>query len=585
MESFQVFVSWLESTIWNSGIGVGGETIPFVVILLLGTGVYLTLRLGFIQFRHLGHGFAVATGRYDDPDEPGDVSHFQALSTALSATVGIGNIAGVALAIHWGGPGALFWMWLTALLGMATKFTEVTLAQHYRLVDESSGASKQGTVAGGPMYYIERGLGPKWKPMAVFFAVTLAFTAFLTGNGVQANTVADTMRETFGVTPWITGLITATIVGTVIIGGISRIGRVTGILAPAMALVYVAGALMVLIFNASAILPSFALIFSEAFNPSAGVAGGGVGAVLVTMMWGVRRGLFSNEAGQGSAPIAHAAAKTDEPVSEGVVALLEPFIDTIIICTMTALVIISTNTWDDRVPSQVSFTGGQSSWVAAQEDGSIVRSGLTPPGEIVVQGGVPAAMGPGDVRLAWRNVAVDSFYTDEAQTQPFTGTIFPGRNVAVDLSGEEYPVLFGPAPLNGAPLTMLAFRRGLSPLGDWGHYIVLLSVLLFGISTAIAWSYYGDRCAFYLFGEKAVLPYKLIFVVMHFVGAVLPLAVAWTLGDAALGLVILPNLIALIILTPKVVEITRSYFERKPWIENAAVHRRVVEGKRTGGRR
>jgi alanine or glycine:cation symporter, AGCS family len=582
MESFQVFVNWLESTVWSSGIGVGGETIPFVVILLLGTGVYLTLRLGFIQIRHLGHGFAVATGRYDDPDEPGDVSHFQALSTALSATVGIGNIAGVALAIHWGGPGALFWMWLTALLGMATKFTEVTLAQHYRSVDESSGASKQGTVAGGPMYYIERGLGPKWRPMAVFFAITLAFTAFLTGNGVQANTVADTMRETFGVTPWITGLITASIVGTVIIGGISRIGRVTGILAPAMALVYVAGALMVLIFNAGSILPSFALIFSEAFSPSAGVAGGGVGAVLVTMMWGVRRGLFSNEAGQGSAPIAHAAAKTDEPVSEGVVALLEPFIDTIVICTMTALVIISTGSWDDRVPSQVSFTGGQSSWVAEQTDGRIVRSGLTPPSEIVVQGGVPAAMGVGDVRLAWRNVAVDSFYTDVAQTQPFTGTIFPGRNVAVDLSGQEFPVLYGPAPLNGAPLTMLAFQRGLSPLGDWGHYIVLLSVLLFGISTAIAWSYYGDRCAFYLFGEKAVLPYKMIFVVMHFVGAVLPLAVAWTLGDAALGLVILPNLIALIILTPKVVELTRSYFERKPWIENAAVHRRVVEAKRSG---
>lgn len=580
MESFQALVNRLESLVWSSGVRVGDETIPWVVILLLGTGIYLTLRLSFIQLRHLGHGFAVATGKYDDPDEPGDVSHFQALSTALSATVGIGNIAGVALALHWGGPGALFWMWVTAFLGMATKYTEVTLAQHYRSLETGELAMKQGTVAGGPMYYIERGLGPKWKPAAVFFAVMLAFTAFLTGNGVQANTVADTMNDTFGLSPWLTGAVTASVVGMVIIGGISRIGRVTGILAPLMAGIYVLGALLVLSFNAGQILPSFALIFSEAFNPTAGVAGGGVGAVLVTMMWGVRRGLFSNEAGQGSAPIAHAAAKTDEPVSEGVVALLEPFIDTIVICTMTALVIIVTNTWDDRVPSQVSFTGGQSSWVAEQADGRIVRSGLTPPSEIVVEGGVPVARGVGDVRLAWRNVAVDSFYTDAAQTRPFTGTIHPGRNVAVDASGQEYPVLYGPAPLNGAPLTMLAFRRGLAPLGDWGHYIVLLSVLLFGISTAIAWSYYGDRCAFYLFGEKAVLPYKMIFVIMHFVGAVLPLAVAWTLGDVALGLVILPNLIALIVLAPKVAGITKSYFERKPWIENAEAHRRAVEAKR-----
>lgn len=583
MESFQSFVDRLEGWVWSSGIGVQGETIPWVVILLLGTGIYLTLRLGFIQLRRLGHGFAVATGRYDDPDEPGDVSHFQALSTALSATVGIGNIAGVALAIHWGGPGALFWMWVTAFLGMATKYTEVTLAQYYRSLETGELAERQGTVAGGPMYYIERGLGPKWKPVAVFFAIMLAFTAFLTGNGVQANTVADTMQDTFRISPWITGAVTATVVGLVIIGGITRIGRVTGILAPLMAAIYVLGALLVLLFHAPQVLPSFGLIFTEAFSPSAGVAGGGVGAVLVTMMWGVRRGLFSNEAGQGSAPIAHAAAKTDEPVSEGVVALLEPFIDTIVICTMTALVIIVTGTWDDRVPSQVSFQGGQSSWVAEQADGRIVRTGLTAPSEIVVEGGVPVARGVGDVRLAWRNVAVDSFYTDAAQTRPFTGTIYPARNVAVDEAGQQYSVLYGPAPLNGAPLTMLAFRRGLSPLGDWGHYIVLLSVLLFGISTAIAWSYYGDRCAFYLFGDRAVLPYKFIFVVMHFVGAVLPLGVAWTLGDVALGLVILPNLIALIVLAPKVAEITRSYFERKPWIENAEAHRRAVAARKSRG--
>jgi alanine or glycine:cation symporter, AGCS family len=239
METFLGLIGWLDGIVWSSGITVGGERIPFVVMALLGTGVFLTLRLAFIQLRRLGHGFAVTTGRYDDPDEPGDVSHFQALSTALSATVGIGNIAGVAIAIHFGGPGALFWMWLTAFLGMAVKYSEVTLAQYYRSVEATDRDAKkwEGTVAGGPMYYIERGLGPQWKWLAVFFALMLGITAFLTGNAVQANTLAETMLSTFGIEKWITGLISALIVGAVILGGIRRIGAVTGVLAPLMAMI------------------------------------------------------------------------------------------------------------------------------------------------------------------------------------------------------------------------------------------------------------------------------------------------------------------------------------------------------------
>jgi AGCS family alanine or glycine:cation symporter len=245
-----------------------------------------------VQTRQLGLVFAPTTGKYDDPDDPGDVSHFQALTTALSATVGIGNIAGVAIAIHWGGPGALFWMWVTAFLGMATKFSEVTLAQKYRVVDPVGAAHKwEGGVAGGPMYYIERGLGPAWKPLAVFFAVMLGFTAFLTGNAVQANTVADTMQSTFGVPAWVTGLITATIVGAVILGGITRIGKVTSILAPLMAAVYVSGALVIIALNIDGLMPAFATIFREAFNPTAGVAGTGAGAFVMTLMWGVRRAI------------------------------------------------------------------------------------------------------------------------------------------------------------------------------------------------------------------------------------------------------------------------------------------------------
>ena len=520
MQFFQTLSDLGNRYIVELGISVGGETVPFMVILLLGVGVFLTIRLGFIQVRRLAHGFAVTSGKYDDPDEPGDVSHFQALTTALSATVGIGNIAGVAIAIHWGGPGALFWMWVTAALGMATKFTEVTLAQKYREVEDPDPDSPkwEGTVSGGPMYYIERGLGSGWKWMGIFFAIMLGLTAFLTGNAIQANTVADSLRTTFGVPVWISGLVTSLVVAAVILGGISRIGRVTGILAPVMAAIYCLGALVILLMNAGAVIPAMILIFQEAFNPSAGVAGTGVGAFLVTLMWGVRRGLFSNEAGQGSAPIAHAAAKTDEPVSEGVVALLEPFIDTIVICSMTGLVIITTGVWDARIPTEITLAGGDLGYVAVDAQG---RQGSTAaPPEIQIENGLPADASA--ARIAWHDVAVETLYLDNAQSQPFTGTISTIDGTALGDDGQTYASLYADASESGAPLTMEGFRRGLSGLGDWGHLIVVFSVLLFAISTAISWSYYGDRCANYLLGHGAVLPYKIAFVIMHFVGAVLP---------------------------------------------------------------
>jgi alanine or glycine:cation symporter, AGCS family len=575
MELFAQIVNTLNSIVWGFGIPAGEETIPLVVVALLGTGFFLTVRLGFIQLRRFGHGVAVTTGRYDNPAVKGDVPHFQALTTALSATVGIGNIAGVAIAIHWGGPGALFWMWMTALFGMAVKFTEVTLSQTFRNVDET-GDAKKGTVAGGPMYYIERGLGPKWKPMAVFFAIMLGLTAFLTGNGVQANTVADTMESAFGLPPWLTGLVTAVLVGAVILGGIKRIGRVTSVLAPLMAGIYVFGALIIIFMNLGAVLPTFGLIFSEAFNPSAGVAGTGVGAFLVTMMWGVKRGLFSNEAGQGSSPIAHAASKTDEPVSEGLVALLGPFIDTICICSMTALVIIITGVWDDQVPTTVPLSSRTITYVV-HEDGR--RSVGPAPTEIHVEDGLPVEA-PGEGRIAWHDVPVPRFYLDAGQTQPFTGVIRPGSATAHDRDGNTYTTLYGPAVTNGAPLTMLGFQRGLAPLGNWGHYIVLLSVLFFGISTAISWSYYGDRCAHYLLGERAIMPYRVVYLFMHYAGAVLPLAAVWALGDVMLGIVILPNLTALLLLSPVVAAAVASYFRRKPWIENERLRREYLERKK-----
>jgi AGCS family alanine or glycine:cation symporter len=564
MNFFQSIVGELEYYTWVFGPRIGGESIPIIVIALLGTGLFLTLRLAFLQFRRLGHGFAVSSGKYDDPTSPGDVSHFQALTTALSATVGIGNIAGVALAIHFGGPGALFWMWMTALLGMVTKFTEVTLSMHYRTVEmpDDSGHGRYGTVSGGPMYYIEKGLGPAWKPMAMFFAFAMIITSFFTGNGIQANTVADVLSTDLGIPPWMTGLVSAALVFAVIVGGITRIGKVTSILAPFMALIYCFSALVILLFNYDQVVPTLGLIFREAFQPTAGVAGTGAGLFVMTMMWGVRRGLFSNESGMGSAPIAHAAAKTNEPVAEGVVALLGPFIDTIIICSMTGLVIITTGVWNEKVPTQLDLFSGDITYLVETADGI---SKAPAPENIRVEAGRPV-VAEGEAGLAWHDVRVDEFFTDPDQEQPFTGMIVPARQSAEAADGTSYETLYGLAIENGAPLTALAFQKGLAPLGSWGSHVVLLSVLLFAISTALSWSYYGDRCANYLWGPKAILPYKIVFVIMHFAGAVFALSTVWTLGDVALGMVTFPNLIAILLLSGVVARLAKSYFQRKPWL-------------------
>ena len=547
-----------------------------LVIGLLGTGLFLTVRLGFIQFRRLAHGVAVATGRYDDPDEPGDVSHFQALTTALSATVGVGNIAGVAYAIHIGGPGALFWMWVTALLGMATKYGEVTLAQHYRDVhQDEDGKAWEGSVSGGPMYYIERGLGKSWKPVAMFFAFALMVTSFMTGNAVQANTVAVQVFDSFGVPVWITGLVTAAVVGVVILGGISRIGRVTSIVAPVMAAIYVAGALVILALNLGEIPAAFATIVTEAFNPRAGVAGTGIGVLLTTMLFGVQRGLFSNEAGQGSAPIAHSAAKTDEPVSEGSVALLEPFIDTILICTMTGLVLVTTDAYRATAPTEFSLDASNVGLVEGDaERGFSPYEGADP---LVFKEGIPQILDGG--RVGRFDVGIDTLFVDEAQTVPFSGTVDPDTREALDEGGAAVTTFYANTVRNSAPLTTLGFERGLAPLGlgGVGRGIVLFSVILFAISTSISWSYYGDRCANYLFGSKAILPFKAVFVVMHFVGAVLAVTTIWDLGDVALSLVTLPNVLALVLLSGTLKKLTDSYFDREPWRQNEVDHKRAVE--------
>ncbi|GAA5520347.1 sodium:alanine symporter family protein [Aliifodinibius salicampi] len=549
METFERIIAFLENLIWNTP-----ESLPAMVVLLLAFGVFITFRLGFVQVRRFAHGLKVVTGFYDDPEDEGDINHFQALTTALSATVGIGNIAGVALAIHYGGPGALFWMWVTAIFGMAIKFTEVTLAQEYRETNPD------GTVSGGPMYYIERGLGSNWKWLAVAFAVSAAICAFLTGNAVQANTVADVMQSDFQIPTVVTGLITASLVAAVILGGIKRIGKVTSKLVPFMGILYVLGALVILILNYDQIIPSLQMIVGYAFNPQAGALGVGSGALIFTLSYGVQRGIFSNEAGQGSAPIAHSAAKTDEPVREGVVALLEPFIDTLIICTMTGLVIVSTGAWDMQHKTTVNPSTDSFSYTLSEKAAGSASETL------YFSDGVPE-----NGTMEHYNIPVDTMYTDANYSEPFTGRIELTKSegsdtysaVAVYTKGDtELSQLHGGIVENGAPLTIRAFEIGLNPLFPGGGYVVTFAVLLFAISTSISWSYYGDRAAQYLLGFESIFWYRVVFVAMHFFGAVVTLTTIWAFGDVMLGLMAFFNIVALFALSGKAYQITQKYFSR-----------------------
>lgn len=550
-DAFKAAVDFLNHYVWSFP-----ESLPWLVVALLGTGFFVTARLGLIQVRRLGHALAVVAGRYDDPEDEGDISHFQALSTALSATVGIGNIAGVATAIHYGGPGAMFWMWLTAGLGMAVKYCECTLAVRYRDFDSS------GLVAGGPMYYIEKGLGPNFKWMAMLFAACGALASFGSGNMNQANTVRVSAVTDFGATPLYVGFVTAGLVGAVILGGIRRIAGVSSTLAPSMAAVYVAGALAILAFRADEIPAAFATIVSDALSPRASMGGSVLGVFSVTLLWGVKRGLFSNEAGQGSAPIAHAAAKTDEPVREGVVAMLEPLIDTLIICTMTGLVIITTGVWDEKHETTVPMSSvtvhaeaavPSSAKTEAERIMAIENSEVLLPAQVQVRAGKPEGI---------VFVASDGLVEDVMLLQGdnrYTGSMRFENGNLVEPDGL---LVQGRMLLNSSALTAAGFKRGLSPLGSWGNYVVTFCVFMFALSTMISWSYYGDRCVNYLFGSALVLPYRVLFTCFTFLGCMLALETVWAYGDLMLGIMVVPNLIAIVLLSPELVRLTNDYFRK-----------------------
>lgn len=442
MDSINTILSTASSWAWG----------PVMLVLLLGTGVYLTIRLKFLPLRNLFYAFSLLWKSRQSKEE-GDIPPFSALMTAMAATVGTGNIAGVAAALFIGGPGAIFWMWMTALVGMATKYSEAVLAVKYREVDED------GRHVGGPMYYIKNGMGEKWKPLAFAFALFGTIAAFGIGNMVQANAVAGAMESAFDINNQVTGIVLMGLVGLVLFGGIKRIAHTATALVPIMAILYIAFALFILVTHMDALPTAFATIIESAFTGSAAAGGFAGASIILAIQFGVARGVFSNEAGLGTAPIAHAAAKTNDPVKQGHIAMLGTFIDTIIICTMTALVIMVTGVWT---------------------------------------------------------------------------------------SGET-----------GSPLTALAFTTGLE--SDLGAVVVAIALAIFAFTTLIGWSYYGERCAEYVAGTKVIKGYKILWVIAVFAGAALSdyFNTVLILADVLNALMAIPNLIALLVLAPVVIQLSQ----------------------------
>lgn len=549
MEGLYGFLTMLD------GFLGGAFWFPYV---LLGVGLFFTVYLKFPQVRFFKHAWQVVTGKFDKESDPGDTTHFRALTTALSGTVGTGNISGVAFAIFLGGPAALFWMWVTAFLGMTTKFVEVTLSHKYRVKTED------GTMAGGPMYYMDRRLNMKW--LAVAFAVATVVSSFGTGNLPQSNGIAQSIEATFGFEPWMVGSVLGILLALVILGGIQRIAAFTARVVPVMAVIYLIGALAVIFANLDNIGPSFAAVIGDAFTGSA-AAGGFLGASLAyAFNRGVNRGLFSNEAGQGSAPIAHAAAKTKEPASEGMVSLLEPFIDTILICTVTGLVILSSGVWKEK--HENVFDRSDMYFVAGQYDDSnqddvnklygylneIEGNNVQPyTGSITVVNGT--AVSDGFTLLNARSVAEDVKYAVGSEDL-FTGTlkIVDGKPVKENLE------VSGKSLVHSAALTTIAFTRGF--FGDFGQYIVSIGLMLFAFSTAIAWSYYGDRAMTYLFGPRSVMPYRVIYVAGFVWAAFSDTTLVWALSAVAIVVMTLPNLFGIMLLCKEMKETVNDYWSR-----------------------
>ncbi len=523
---------------------------------LIGSGIFFTIYLGFPQIKYFAHGWRILSGKYVRPGTEGETTPFQALTTALSGTIGTGNIGGVALAIFLGGPAAIFWMWVVAFLGMTTKFVEVTLAHKYRekLAD--------GSIAGGPMFYIENGLNMKW--LAVIFSVCLLMMCIGTGNMPQINNIALVMNDTFDIPKWLTGLVLAILLWMVIIGGIKRIAQIASKLVPFMAFWYILGALAVIIGNYENIIPSLKLIFVHVFSPAAAVGGFLGASVAAALTRGVNRGLYSNEAGQGSAPIAHATSKTENPIEEGMVSILEPFIDTIVVCTLTGLVILASGVWNQKFENEfeasaMDYLKGSYSETSSEEDLITLRNyyyerneNIEFTGELNVSEGVLTSK---DVTLMHnRSFAEETTYKDRETNQDFSGVISVEEGKIIN-PGDF--IIEGKSLLRSADLTGKAFTK--SVFGDYGQYIVAFGLLLFAFSTVIAWSYYGDRATAHLFGEGWILYYRIVYVGAFFIAAVVDTKIIWDIATVIGPIATIPNLIALILLRKEIKQIDKKY--------------------------
>jgi len=443
LEQLEAFLSRVSSLVWGEAL----------LILILGTGLFLMVRLRGMPLRKLGRALRQLGGARRSQGE-GDISSFNALMTAMSATIGTGNIVGVATAIGLGGPGALFWMWCSALVGMATKYAEAVCAVHYRETDDT------GKHVGGPMYYIKNGLGKRWLWLGALFAGFGMVAGFGIGNTVQANSVADALSGSFGISPWITSLVLMALVGAVLIGGIKRLADVAGKLVPFMAITYLLAGLIILALHLPAVPAAIALVVDSAFTGTAATGGFAGATVMMAIQFGVARGVFSNEAGLGSAPIAHAAARTNSPVKQGLVAMLGTFIDTLVVCSVTGLVIIVTGAWQ----------------------------------------------------------------------------------------GEA----------EGAGMSQAAFSAAI----PYGEYLIAVSLALFAFTTLLGWSYYGERCAQYLMGERVVVPFRVLWLLAIPLGANMSLGLVWITADILNGLMAIPNLIALLALSGVVVALTKEHFNK-----------------------
>ena len=447
MEELKAVIGVINGFVWG----------PVMLLLILGTGLYLTLGLKFLPVRLIPEGFRLIWSGRKEQKEEGEISPFNALMTSLSATIGTGNIAGVATAIFMGGPGAMFWMWVAALLGMATKYAEAVLAVKYREKDE------EGNHVGGPMFYIKNGLGDNWRWLAFSFALFASIAGFGIGNTIQANSVSDVLASSFGIPELYSGIVLAILVGLVIIGGIKRIAHLAGAVVPFMALAYLVSGLLIMLLNITEIPSAIGTIVTSAFTPTAAMGGFAGASVWAALQFGVARGIFSNEAGLGSAPIAHAAAKTNSAVRQGLVAMMGTFIDTIIICSITGIAIVVTG----------AYTSGES----------------------------------------------------------------------------------------GAALSMLAFSTALPYVGE---YVVTIGLIVFAFTTIVGWSFYGEKSVYYIFGQKAIIPFRILWVLVIPFGSMMDLKFIWLLADTLNAFMAIPNLIAIILLSPVIFKLTKVYFAKEP---------------------